>query len=45
MGRVVAYFLAQHKPQLGIKTITKVTVFAHSNPDLQFDPVLIFHLG
>jgi hypothetical protein len=45
-GAAFAYFLMQHKAELGQKTITKVTVFrAETDDDLAFvDPHLVFHV-
>lgn len=45
-GAAFAYFLMQHKAELGQKTITKVTVFrAETDDDLAFvDPNLVFHV-
>lgn len=45
-GAAFAYFLMQHKAELGQKTITKVTVFrAETADDLAFvDPNLVFHV-
>ena len=46
-GAAFAYFLMQHKKELGHKTITKVTVFrAETDDDSAFvDPHLVFHVG
>ncbi|KAF2621471.1 hypothetical protein BU25DRAFT_379643, partial [Macroventuria anomochaeta] len=46
-GAGFAYFLMQHKRELGLKTITKVTVFrAETDDDLAFvDSHLLFHVG
>ena len=46
-GAAFAYFLMQHKAELGRKTITKVTVFrTETDDDLAFvDPNLVFHVG
>jgi hypothetical protein len=46
-GAAFAYFLMQHKAELGLKTITRVTVFrAETDDDLAFvDPNLVFHVG
>ncbi|EDU43710.1 conserved hypothetical protein [Pyrenophora tritici-repentis Pt-1C-BFP] len=45
-GAAFAYFLMQHKAQLGQKTITKITVFRPDNDDdLDFvDASLVFHV-
>lgn len=45
-GAAFAYFLMQHKAELGHKTISKVTVFrAETDDDLAFmDPHLVFHV-
>ena len=45
-GAAFAYFLMQHKAQLGRKTITKVTVFrAETDDEMAFvDPNLVFHV-
>ncbi|KAJ4335147.1 hypothetical protein N0V87_006301 [Didymella glomerata] len=45
-GAAFAYFLMQHKAELGQKTITKVTMFrAETDDDLAFvDPHLVFHV-
>ncbi|KAK1908835.1 hypothetical protein P3342_006714 [Pyrenophora teres f. teres] len=45
-GTAFAYFLMQHKAQLGQKTITKITVFRPENDDeLEFvDASLVFHV-
>ncbi|KAF2713396.1 hypothetical protein K504DRAFT_498213 [Pleomassaria siparia CBS 279.74] len=39
-GRVIGYFLAQHKAELGQKTVTKVTAFTSS----EYDTVLAFYV-
>jgi hypothetical protein len=46
-GASFAYFLLQHKAQLGYKTITKVTVIrAETDEDNDFvDPYLVFHVA
>ena len=46
-GAAFAYFLMQHRAELGRKTITKVTVFrAEMDDDLAYvDPGLMFHDG
>lgn len=46
-GAAFAYFLMQHKRELGPRTIRKVTVFrADTDDDLAFvDPYLAFHIG
>ncbi|KAJ4316879.1 hypothetical protein N0V94_005221 [Neodidymelliopsis sp. IMI 364377] len=46
-GAAFAYFLMQHKADLGRKTITHVTVFrAETDDDVGFvDPHLVFHVG
>jgi hypothetical protein len=46
-GASFAYFLLQHKAQLGYKTITKVTVMrAETDEDNDFvDPYLVFHVA
>ncbi|KAJ4341283.1 hypothetical protein N0V95_007289 [Ascochyta clinopodiicola] len=46
-GAAFAYFLMQHKKELGHKTVTHVTVFrAETDDDLAFvDPHLVFHVG
>ena len=46
-GAAFAYFLMQHKAELGRKRITKVTVFrTETDDDLAFvDPNLVFHVG
>ncbi|CAO2652640.1 Nn.00g009230.m01.CDS01 [Neocucurbitaria sp. VM-36] len=45
-GATFAYFLMQHKDQLGYKLITKITVIKPEiDDDLAFvDPVLVFHV-
>lgn len=42
VGVGIAYLLAQHKAQLGIKTVSKVDVF---EPDEGGNPSLAFHIG
>lgn len=46
-GAAFAYFLMQHKAQLGDKTITKVTVIRPENEDPidLVDPSLVFHVA
>ena len=46
-GAAFAYFLIQHKAQLGQKTITKITVFRPENgDDVDFvDASLCFHVS
>jgi hypothetical protein len=46
-GAAFAYFLMQHKAQLGHKTITKITIFRpENNDDVDFvDASLCFHVG
>jgi hypothetical protein len=45
-GAAFAYFLMQHKAELGHKRIAQVTVFrAETDDDLAFvDPHLVFHV-
>ncbi|KAJ4369598.1 hypothetical protein N0V83_005360 [Neocucurbitaria cava] len=45
-GATFAYFLLQHKAQLGYKSISKVTVFPpETDDDVAFvDPALVFHV-
>ena len=43
-GLGVAYFLIQHKAELGRKTITKVDVFAHESTFKGRDPCFVFHI-
>jgi hypothetical protein len=45
-GAAFAYFLLQHKSELGYKTINKVTVMrAETDDDNNFvDPYLVFHV-
>ncbi|KAF2828230.1 hypothetical protein CC86DRAFT_439187 [Ophiobolus disseminans] len=46
-GGVFAYFLLQHKAELGHKTITKITIIRpESEEDTDFvDPALVFHVA
>lgn len=45
-GATFAYFLLQHKAQLGYKSISKITVFRpETDDDVAFvDPAMVFHV-